>query len=119
MRLQPPHSWFPFILVALSVTLLLVIVVWVQPSSSGIVIQVQDPVTEEEYQEALLSILQNYSDGGGSAKIYEELIDMKVPASYKDLHLELVIAFGFLKSGDIPEGEARLDLLRETYDWLP
>ncbi len=122
MRLHPPHSWFPFILAGLTVSLFLAVVAWVGPQGASVTVDEEtgEVVTNEDYQTELTTELEAYTEGAQAAgAVYDDLIDMTVPAGYKDLHLDLVIAFGFLKAGDAVEGGARLDVLRQEYPWLP
>ncbi len=122
MRPPPPHSWFPFILAALTVSLLLVIVAWVGPEDDPIPASGDYEaviVSRQDYEEDLEVILEAYAQGGDADLAYSSLVDMSVPSGYKDLHLDLVIVFGFLRTGDEVEGDARLDVLHQEYPWLP
>jgi len=57
-------------------------------------------------------------------KTKNDLLKLKVPAKYKDLHLDLVISFNFLEEGvkgneeKLKEGEKKLDKIIEQYPWL-
>lgn len=72
-----------------------------------------------EYQAEVIQILNDFDAHQDAGQTYEDLLSVKVPAAYKDVHLELVVAFGELRANKTESGEARLDLLRRQTDWLP
>lgn len=117
-------TWFPFILIGLTLALLLVIAVFRAPSE---VQEVSDSesaveiieVSEDEYKASVVSILNNQVQSKDYSNAYEALLNVLVPVTYKDLHLELTIAIAQLRDGNIDEGQARLDLVQAQTDWLP
>lgn len=120
---QEHRTWFPFIMIGLSVLLLGTYIIWgspsneVAPTSEGASL-VAAP-TEEEYQAEVTSILNGYASDKNAGQTYEELLNVRVPAAEKDFHLDLVIAFSDLRDGRTASGQARIDLLRAQADWLP
>ena len=120
---QEHRTWFPFIMIGLSVLLLGAYIIWgspsneVAPTSEGASL-VAAP-TEEEYQAEVTSILNAYASDKNAGQTYEELLNVRVPAAEKEFHLDLVIAFSDLKDGRTASGQARIDLLRAQADWLP
>ncbi len=59
-----------------------------------------------------------------ATSIKDNLLDLKLPAGYRDLHLELVIAFNDLEEGlystkDVLEATTdKIDSLVKKYTWL-
>lgn len=124
------RNWFPVIVAGLTVLLALVfyatnrsvdVSTWMsswfadRPAAPA---PVADPVTEEEYQMAVRSIL-DLSDSAQSA--YDALVLLRVPASMQAFHIDLIIASGKLASSDVADvadGEARFDALIAQYSWL-
>ena len=74
-----------------------------------------DPITEEEYQAAVRSILASES---GAETTYDALVLLRVPGSMQPFHIDLIIAYGKLASGNAPDGEARFAALVAQYPWL-
>lgn|GEM_PF-1321410 len=129
MRMHRNPSWFPLILIGLSIALLLAVVIFVagegeMQETVGAIHEspgeeVADAITGAEYETLVTGVLRAYQEDEDAARAYQGLIDISVPAGYKDVHLELVIAFGSIRTGDVEEGRSRLDILRNTYTWLP
>lgn len=111
------RTWFPFILVGLTFALLLAVGAWVQHEGGEVEVSLEAP-SDPEYMAELTTVLTTYDTDDDVQAAYDELLDMRVPAGYKELHLELVIAFGKLLGGD-EEGASRLETVRSMYSWLP
>lgn len=119
------RTWFPYILIGLSVALALVVAVWFQPGEEAptqndqrAAQEVPDVMTEEEYRVTVNAILQEYQSGGDARAAYQALLDIVIPSTYKDVHLELVIIMGKFDAQKEEEAQARYDLLRQQNDWL-
>jgi hypothetical protein len=122
------RHWFPAILLGFSVALALVFAVILSPQGQEIleknpdvreVTQSVTPVSDEVYQGAVTSLLNDYAVNDDAEATYRALIAVRVPADSLNLHYELVIAFGKLMSGDTEDGESRLAALKAQYTWLP
>ena len=133
------HSWFPFVLIGLSFTLILVVIFFVVPRGN---VSVFFPQNEEVNQEALsedyelsskqiLTTLFAALDGEDEeAKIQtidqstNSLLALLVPSKHKDLHLEIVLSLNLLRQGSLgeetlyEEGLRRLQALVDQYSWL-
>ena len=48
---------------------------------------------------------------------YDALLALRVPAEYKDVHVQLVLAFGQMVAGEDVAGKARLDDVMQVYPW--
>lgn len=126
-----PHShrsWFPFILMGLSLALLAIIFVVRHNNDQAAKLKAVTDAelqaaanvpTNAEYEAALKSVLVAYDADQNASVAYTSLIAMTVPqVSYQTAHLDLVIAFAQLQAGQAAEGKTRLDLARSTYAWL-
>ncbi len=125
------RSWFPFILIGLSLALGVIIAAVyapLAPINGGTIGENETPsidgggtgvVTAEEYEAGVRAVLSTYAAGADAGAAYDALVAMRVPTvEYQAAHLELVIAFAQLKSGNTDEGQARLDLAMTAYPWL-
>ncbi len=117
------RSWFPFILVGLSAALLAVILVAYTPNDSRV--DSSAPVvvapTGEEYEVAVQMIVSNSSlssDSEADKVAYDALLALRVPAEYKDVHVQLVLAFGQMVAGEDVAGRARLSDIQKVYPWV-
>jgi predicted negative regulator of RcsB-dependent stress response len=86
-------------------------------------------VSEEElktqYESKVKEILKPFWTSQDAIGIKEKLLELTVPYVYKDLHLELIIAFSLIDSGrvesdqgKIEEGLKKLEELKQEYEWL-
>lgn len=120
------RSWFPFILIGLTLALVAVIAVLYRPYAlqeqrSAEVVRVAPP-TPAAYEAAVSTIVTTYfasSSSDASKTAYDALVAMRVPsADYQDVHIALVIAFGQLVAGEERGGHARLGDIIQTYPWV-
>jgi len=89
------HSWFPLILVGLTIGLVGVLFVFVTPDvHAPEPVTVVEVITEEIYQQRLASVLDAYEVDGDIEAAYGAILALSVPARLKDEHLALVIEFG-------------------------
>lgn len=119
------RTFFPFILIGLTVLLALFIVAITRDSSPESNVQtssssqsVVNMVSEEEYQRLTSEILRDYESNKDVERAYQSLLDIVLPPTYKEVHLELVIIMSKFDSGQTDEAQARLDVLRQQYSWL-
>lgn len=115
------RTWFPYILIGLTLLLGLGILVWVAPKlmePTPYADEVVNPVTTEEYRSEVLQLFANNEATGDYARMYQGLLELRVPAGYQSLHLELALTFDKLRAGNNEEGEVRLEALRSAYPWL-
>lgn len=123
--LHEHRTWFPYILIGLSVALALVVAVWFQPSDEvaqqndqRVAQELPDVISEEEYRVMVNAILQEYQATSDARGAYQSLLDIVIPSAYKEVHLELVIIMGKFDAEKAEEAQARYDLLRQQNDWL-
>jgi len=130
-------SFFPFILLALTLILVTCFVFLTPPKQMN---NVNPPlrttiVSEEQYQDALEAVLKKFFSVYDSAasdtaraetvqNTLNSLLSMRVPVAFKDMHLELAIALQKMKQGfisnpqDVTDGYARLKELVSQSSWL-
>ncbi len=119
------RTWFPFILTGLTLSLLLFMYLEVykkstpEPATITVVESGLITVTVDGYKESVSTILAGFASGESADSAYNRLIDVRTPAEFKSLHLELVIAFSELKEGKQESANARLQTIRRQYPWLP
>jgi len=124
--MQEHRTWFPLILIGLTIVLFAVIATQYQKDDIGSIeditesVQIDLPrVTEEGYKSEIVTILNDFSVSHDANSAYELLLNTRVPAEFKDVHLEIVMIMNAFKSGKTTEGESRLDMLRVDETWLP
>ncbi len=138
MRFYHRHSFFPLIVIALSLALAGLIYWSVQHESSagpGITVQEVEPVDPEEYRAALKDIVKTFTERLASS--FDDLdkllatqtalagiLELRVPVEFKDLHLSLAVAFSDIEKSlqredrNIDAALTRIDELTQTYSWL-
>lgn len=79
---------------------------------------VANAVTEAEYQNAVNTILSTYSLEKNAQAAYGACIQLRVPTGMQTFHIDLIIALGKLASGDVADGQSRLDALLAQNSWL-
>lgn len=133
--------WFPFLLVAMTVILAIVIVVIDKNRSESfeeiadvitVVEQVDPAITDEEYQGAVQRVLVplwdqvDASEGDADAVIAvrDALLAMRVSSGARDIHIQLVAAANQLTKGlhgdpiALADAQVRLTHLQKTVLWL-
>jgi len=76
---------------------------------------------EASYQKDLVAALQPYWTSHRADDIKTKILDLRAPAKFLDLHLNLVLAFEQLESGDqakVAIAVERIDELKTQYPWL-
>lgn len=136
------RSFFPLVLALLTI-LLVVLMIWkLQPPAAGAPSSPAteeisaDPVTPAEYETHLADLLGKFFQKYDAAdqdfirviiadETLSALLDLKVPAQYKELHLAVAVNLNLIQRGltDEParlnEGLSNLQSLRQAYSWLP
>jgi len=131
------HSLFPLAVIALSLVLA-GFMYWTfqdRPASPTITEEVVEPVDPQEYKEELAQIVQTFESRFTEAQddldkllatetALASLLQVRVPAQFKDLHLGLAVALNqiqsTLKSGerDVQEFLDAMASLKGQHDWL-
>ena len=75
---------------------------------------------KQKYQQQLLEVLSQFKGENISFNSLEDkLLDLTVPAEYKDLHLNLVAAINQLADKQSNySAQAKLEQLKDAYGWL-
>ncbi|MFH1631704.1 MAG: hypothetical protein ABIA47_01605 [bacterium] len=116
------RTWFPFILVGLTICLLLVVVAVTQrrgndePEGSVDVVEV---VSAQEYQGTMNKVFTDFLTSHDADSAYYALLDTRVPSRYKETHLELVVILVMYREGNSEEALERYNGLQEQINWLP
>lgn len=137
MRYYQKHSFFPLIIIVLTV-LLAGFMFFVLRGSFTQTSTVQEPklVNEGDYREGVSAILQTFEGQFAASQdsaqkrlatqtALDALLELRVPVEYKDLHLQLAIAWNqmqtALQSGSQDGLKASLETIEQlkiTYPWL-
>lgn len=121
---MPYRTWFPFIFIGVAVSFILFVATFWQPTISR---TVQTPLIEMpvvvspsagQYQTEIKTIVKEFEATNSSEKAYASLLDLRVPAEFKEFHFNLVVAVGDFRLSNIASGQARLDLLKKDTPWL-
>lgn len=75
---------------------------------------------EDSYQSSINSTLEStdLSNSGNSQTTLDSVLEMKVPSTYQELHLSVVIALNSAVKGDAESAQQKIDELKEQYDWF-
>lgn len=97
-------------------------------SSSGKTNQsalVSNPALERLYEQHLATILKPFWATQNAGAIKSQILELRAPGKYLDLHLNLVLAFDMLERGQQAADQAiinqaweKLNKLKATYPWL-
>lgn len=131
------YSFFPFILLALTLVLVTTFVFLASPKQNNqkTIRSEESVVSEERYQQALKAVLKKFvsvydaaTSDADRSQIVEStlnaLLSMRVPANEKDLHLELAITLQKMKQGfgtnpqAVLDGYAQIKELFSQTSWL-
>ncbi len=137
MRYFQRHSFFPVIIILLTISLAGFMFFVLRGSFTQIsAMQEPKPVNEEDYREGVSAILQTFEEQFVSSQDSAQkrlatqtalaaLLELRVPVEYKDLHLQLAIAWNqiqtALQSGsqeDLTTSLKTIEQLKVTYPWL-
>jgi hypothetical protein len=131
MRYYHRHSFFPLVVIVLTILLGALIAITVLPNEEPTrVVDEETSVDAGSYRENLTNIVREFEngfsqavDGAGQkragAQALQALLDLRVPAEYKNLHLELAVFLSSVESGStISDPLGTLQTIVETYPWL-
>jgi hypothetical protein len=137
MRYYQKHSFFPVIIILLTVSLAGFMFFVLRGSlAQTSTIQEPKPVNEEDYREGVSAILQTFeeqfsvSQDSAQKRLATQtalsaLLELRVPVEYKDLHLQLAIAWNQIQTALQGNSEDELDAplktieqLKIVYPWL-
>ncbi|PIX61940.1 hypothetical protein CO057_01315 [Candidatus Uhrbacteria bacterium CG_4_9_14_0_2_um_filter_41_50] len=113
------RTWFPFILIGLTLALVLGILAWMQSPGGGDVeaLQVFAP-TVEEYQTEIVALLSDFETSNNAEAAYSQLLNIRVPAEFKAFHFDLALILFHASQDDSLDISADLDTLRSQNNWL-
>ena len=140
MRYYHRHSFFPLVVIVLSV-LLAGLIYWSvqQPGEVGgkvaKVDKVEESIDPATYRDSLAQIVATFDERMSSSQddldkllaaqtALAGLLELRVPAEFKDLHLALAVAFSDIEDAlqsqdrNIDSSLAQINELEQTYPWL-
>ncbi len=140
MRYYHRHSFFPLVVIVLSV-LLAGLIYWSvqQPGEVGgkvaKVDKVEESIDPATYRDSLAQIVATFDERMSSSQddldkllaaqtALAGLLELRVPAEFKDLHLALAVAFSDIEDAlqsqdrNIDASLAQISELKQTYSWL-
>lgn len=138
MRYYHRHSFFPLVVIVLSVLLAGLIYWSVQqqaPTASPITQQEVEPVDPAAYRDSLAQIVVTFDERMSSSQddldkllaaqtALAGLLELRVPVEFKDLHLALAVAFSDIEKAlqseerNIDASLDQINVLKQTYSWL-
>lgn len=139
MRHYTKHSYFPLTLTLLTLGLILFMfyafTFEAEPSSYPIAVEEEEPVDANDYRSELAYAIATFDEGYTDAsddlarlvaaeQAVSDLLDMRVPSEYKELHLELAVTLNqlqtALRSTERSTGDSlnTLEQLKVQYPWL-
>ncbi len=128
VNLDTHKTYFPFILVGLSILLAAAFAAWypglnersgdssVKPS---VISESRITVTHDQYVALVSPILSDYLVDQDANRAYTRLAEITVPVEDLSTHLELVIIFGKFQATETAEATARYQSLKQKISWLP
>ena len=140
MRYYHRHSFFPLVVIVLSV-LLAGLIYWSVQKQREVggkvaeVDKVEESIDPEAYRESLTQIVGTFDKRMSSSQddldkllaaqtALAGLFEMRVPAEFKDLHLSLAVALSDIEKAlesqdrNIDASLAQISELKQTYSWL-
>ncbi len=118
------RNWFPVIVAGLTVLLAGAFYAKYTPnaeddaSPTSTTSTPATPVTEEGYKAAVENVMTTYRTENDAQAAYNAIIVLHVPGSMQTFHIDAIIAFGKLVSGNTDDGAARLNALQAQYPWF-
>jgi len=109
------RTWFPYILIGLTIALLLIVVAIL---GRGPHEEIIPALQEHEYIEVVGTILDTYKADSDAHKAYESLLALKIEEGQREVHLDLVLMFGKLLNGELDSIDEYIVQLDEKYTWL-
>ncbi|MFC1788124.1 hypothetical protein ACFLZY_02810 [Patescibacteria group bacterium] len=133
------HNFFPLIIAGLTIALILFMVYSfaARQDQKGFDQKqsVVSSVSDKDYRDQIKKVVKDFQKGFAQAETgieqlvlvedtLKQVLTIKVPAAYKDMHLELAMTLNLMQSGfrgqqqDLDQGQARLGQLLLQYPWL-
>ncbi|OGY46058.1 MAG: hypothetical protein A2744_04050 [Candidatus Buchananbacteria bacterium RIFCSPHIGHO2_01_FULL_44_11] len=96
-----------------------------RPANQAQVQAVRNIDLEKQYEQSLKEILKPFWPTKDPAGIRLQIIDLRAPARYLDLHINLVLAFDLFEQGQAESDQAKIEAglerltgLKNQYPWL-
>lgn len=80
----------------------------------------QPVITLDEYQTQLNAIITGYefNDAAVAQQKASAVLELRVPAEMKQLHMQVVLSLSDAQAGDTDEAQQRMNTLKQQYAWL-
>lgn len=111
------RTWFPFILVGLTLALGALIFVFYSNSEQDEYIA-PTILTQDEYQAQVVELIAVFEQANDAQQVYDSLLEMHISEDQKIVHLDLILMFGKIVSGEVEYSDAQLNGLIAKYPWL-
>ena len=138
MRYYQKHSFFPVVIILLTLSLagFMFVVFRGSMTRGDSVVQEIKPVNEDDYRQKISEVLQvfgeqfmasedNAQKNMVTQQALDQLLEQRVPAQYKDLHLQLAIVWNQLQTAlasgsqdDVSVSLKKIEQLKISYPWL-
>lgn len=91
----------------------------VQKETTATVVN-QPSITLDEYQTQLNAIITGYefNDAAVAQQKASAVLELRVPAEMKQLHMQVVLSLSDAQAGDTDEAQQRMNTLKQQYAWL-
>lgn len=96
-----------------------------QPPSAKPDLAAKNAELEAEYRQSLKAILAPFWQNKQIIGIREQILDLRAPALYLDLHINLVLALDLVEQGQasfdqakIEDGLDKINRLKDQYSWI-
>ncbi len=125
------HSFFPFVVIVLTLLLGAIMVSTLPPKGAPEVVATEERTVDEGvYRDSLSQVVREFRGGFSQAvdepgraqagsQALQALLNLRVPAQYKSLHLALAVFLSRVESGGASvDPLAELQTITQTYAWL-
>ena len=105
------------ILAVFALVLVIFLFCWVKFNTTTVA-QVDTTVVDIaiNYRKDVQYLQENYDTD--STKMSEELLTLKVPSTFQEMHLDLVAAYNLKAQGNLDEANNKISKWLEKYHWL-
>lgn len=128
-RESSQRNWFPVIVAGLTIALAIAFYAKFRPGDfsawmerdTGSQTAAVSAVTEDGYRAAVTSIFATYDTNQNPTEAYDALIELHVPGSMQQFHIDAIIALGKLAEGSgasTDDAMARFNALHAQYPWF-
>lgn len=75
---------------------------------------------EAAYQEEVNALLSDFQfdDSARAAELSEDVLKLRTPAAFKELHVQIVVILQDVQNGNTAEAQDRIDTLQNEYPWF-